>query len=462
VRVGEDWQLEGQAYTQELELTGNEREVLELGARYTGETTGATMGVRHAADQDSLGAESTSDQVYGGGSVTVMDGRLKLRANAETTVGSGEASSVDRPDRFTLGADFAVTESADLFVEQEWANGATHDSENTRIGLRLRPWDGGEIATSMTRDLAENGERVYANVGLAQRWQHNEFWTYDLGVDRAQTVRQPGFTTFNPEHPTASGTDGVLTDDYTALTFGANYRRDNWQVDNRFEWRDGQQSDKWGIFSGFYREPEPGRGFTGSLTMFQTSGISGDETLFGDIRLGLAFRPLDSRWTVFDRLDLIYESSEGLLGSRTSYRLVNNLHANYMPNRYSQIMFQYGAKWVQSNFDEFSVNGYTDLWGFGYRRDLGERWDFGFNLQSLNSWNSGTHDYRVGASVGFNVAENMWVSFGYNASGFVDTDFADGDFTAAGPYITFRFKFDQQSLRDLAQGRGYALPDSPD
>jgi hypothetical protein len=42
---------------------------------------------------------------------------------------------------------------------------------------------------------------------------------------------------------------------------------------------------------------------------------------------------------------------------------------------------------------------------------------------------------------------NAWVSVGYNVTGFQDQDFADGSFTAQGPYIRFRFKLDQDSAR---------------
>ena len=456
VTLGENWNLDGQIYTQQLELTGNQREVVELDARYHDEQYGASVGVRHASDEDGAGNERASDQLMLGGSATVMDGRLNLRANTETVIG-GTGAGADHPDRATVGADYALTDSTDLFVEQEWARGSTFTSENTSVGLRLRPWTGAEVATTMNRQYSENGARVFANLGLAQRWQHDENWSFDLGLDRAQTLRQPGYAPFDPNHPVASGT---ATDDYTALTFGANYRAETWQVDNRFEWRDGEQSDKWGIFSGFYREAGQGRGFTASFNMFQTATVAGDDSFFANLRLGAAYRPVDSQWTLFDRLDLIYDNSSSPTSDATSYRIVNNLHANYLLDRHTQLMFQWGAKFVRANFDDFSVNGYTDLWGFGVRRDLGSRWDVGFNLQSLNSWNAGTHDYRVGGSFGYNVAENVWISVGYNVRGFVDTDFSQGDFTAQGPFITFRFKFDQQTLRVLAQGSGYALPDA--
>jgi opacity protein-like surface antigen len=67
----------------------------------------------------------------------------------------------------------------------------------------------------------------------------------------------------------------------------------------------------------------------------------------------------------------------------------------------------------------------------------------------LHSWNAGQVDYCSGLSVGYAVVKNMWVSLGYNFSGFKDEDFSAADYTAAGPYVKFRLKFDQQSVREM-------------
>ena len=65
----------------------------------------------------------------------------------------------------------------------------------------------------------------------------------------------------------------------------------------------------------------------------------------------------------------------------------------------------------------------------------------------LHSWNANQFDYSTGLSTGYQVITNAWVSVGYNFAGFRDEDFSGGSFTAQGPYIRFRFKFDQDSAR---------------
>jgi len=43
------------------------------------------------------------------------------------------------------------------------------------------------------------------------------------------------------------------------------------------------------------------------------------------------------------------------------------------------------------------------------------------------------------------------VNLGYNLVGFDDKDFSQANYTAQGPFVRFRFKFDQQSVFDAAK-----------
>ena len=49
------------------------------------------------------------------------------------------------------------------------------------------------------------------------------------------------------------------------------------------------------------------------------------------------------------------------------------------------------------------------------------------------------------------VATNLWVSAGYNFFGYKDADLAGADYTAKGPFVRVRYKFDEELLRGVAQ-----------
>ena len=55
----------------------------------------------------------------------------------------------------------------------------------------------------------------------------------------------------------------------------------------------------------------------------------------------------------------------------------------------------------------------------------------------------------MGLELGYLVATNLWVSAGFNFSGYRDADLAGADYTAKGPYVRVRYKFDE-SLFDKA------------
>ena len=57
-------------------------------------------------------------------------------------------------------------------------------------------------------------------------------------------------------------------------------------------------------------------------------------------------------------------------------------------------------------------------------------------------------NYGLGAEIGHMVAKNAWLSIGYNIIGFHDADFTEARYTAQGPYLKFRIKLDQDSLKD--------------
>lgn len=120
----------------------------------------------------------------------------------------------------------------------------------------------------------------------------------------------------------------------------------------------------------------------------------------------------------------------------------------------SQTLNPHGAKYVQETIDGSDYSGFTDLVGVEGRYDITKDWDIGLQSSILHSWILGQLDYRKGISIGYNVVQNAWISLGYNLIGFEDKDFSRADFTARGPFVRFRLKFDQNSVRDAAKWLG--------
>ena len=296
----------------------------------------------------------------------------------------------------------------------------------------------------MSSDGREDGRRLHANLGLRQTWQFAERWTLDAGLDHGRTVSGSD-TSY---HDAAGFPSSGVPDDFTAVALGLGYREVAWSWTCRGEYRHTQDEKKWLASAGIYGEPTENLGLSAAGRLVRTAPSGGSVGTLGRVRLGLAFRPTDSRWTVLDRLDVIADERGGEAES-LGRRVVNNLNLNVRAGDRTQIGAQYGAKYVTEEIQGRRYEGYTDLAGLEARYDLSERWDVGIRASALHSWNSGVIEYSAGGSVGVSIVDNTWVSVGYNFFGFEDKDFSGASYAAHGPYLTLRARFDQESVRDV-------------
>ena len=305
----------------------------------------------------------------------------------------------------------------------------------------------------------ENADRLYATTGLAQTWQVNERWRLDFGMDRVQTIdksatrEDPDALTYNPNVPLASGS---IDDDFSAAFVGFGYRQDDWDATSRIEYHHGEQVDKWNLLAGMSRQLDDGKVVSGSFALLESQQSDGSTMNQGDLRFGAAWRPVESDWAFLNRLDLVFNENKDATFDTTTRKLVENMNANYAPTGRWQLALQLGLKYALDDVEGENYFGVTSLTGMEYRYDLTERWDVGVHGSVLHSFGTDTTSYSTGASVGYNPYKNMWVSVGYNVTGFEDSDFTGADYTAQGPYLKLRFKVDQESMREFLDYASFA------
>ncbi len=421
------------------------RDVGEARLNYTDKNYSASLGLLGAEDHLADGSNHRSTQLTLGGKLLTLYDRLTLTLDHAQSIMNN--SNSDFPTRTVLGAEFMATKTITLLAAQEFTWGAGAMTQNTRLGIRSTPWKGSTLSSSVERQFNENDERVFANVGLKQTWQISEAWKVDAGLDRSQTFYRAAYYQFDRKVPPASGG----TENFTAISTGANYQINHLTWDNRLEFRWASSENKWGLMSGVVNEVDSSWAWSGRAQVYQTSVSSGIDTTRANLRYGLVFRPPQTKWIVLNRLDYLYDrQSGGLSLDQTSWRLINNLIANYRPRKDLQISLQYGAKYVRENISNNSYTGFTDHIGFEGRYDITKAWDIGMRGSLLHSWHGGQYQYSCGPSTGYNIFENAWVSLGYNIFGFEDKDFSSAAYTSQGPYVRFRMKFDQQSVKDAA------------
>jgi hypothetical protein len=458
-KLSDTTQLQGQAYTQESTATGSQNSLIEgrVDNRII-DALSAYYGARNARDQNGATGNTQTNQLLGGTAYSMLDKKLTLHADAE--VSGSTAGATAMPNRLILGTDYKVTEQSKIFAEQEFARGSQISSNTTRVGVRTQPWMGNEMSASVGQNFNNDAERIYSNLGMVQSWQIDKHWQTKFSIDRTQTLYNHAVP-LNLNTPLPSGSGGLAqlpsaSGDYTASAFSVAYNDKLWSGNGGIEIRNASLDSQRNFRLGAQRNLDQGRSVAAGFTYRESDGQA-DSSRNKDLRLSYAHRPNDSQWVWFDRADYISQTTQTTGSSLNGAKLVNNLNANYMPSRHTQIAIQYGAKYVLEKIDGTDYKGYTDLASSEIRHDMTEKWDIGMFGSVMRSVNAGVRSYGLGASLGYKVVDNMWLSGGYNVGGMDDRDFADASYRAKGPFITLRMKVDQDTF-GLNKGREISRP----
>ncbi|MCR9276775.1 MAG: OmpA family protein [Pseudomonadaceae bacterium] len=448
VRLSENVLARAEAFNQEQLDGDGSRRVLSAELERRGQNTRVSGGVRHVSETTADGGAADSELITLGVARQLFAGRLNLSANAELGLAGG-AGNTDYPDRLLLGGEYRLFSNLSLIAEQEFTWDDLRDTQDTRFGLSMRPWTGGDINAIVQRQQGENGDRLFATTGLLQQWRHGEHWLFDVGLDRVHTMsgsaqaQDPGALLANPNVDVASGSVG---NDFTAAFVGFGYRREQWDVTGRVEMHAGDATDKWNLLAGASRQLDEGRVLSSSLQWLLEDGDDGSRRRAADLRGGLAWRPDQARWLWLARLDLVTDDVDNASFRLSTRKLVANVHANATMSRASQLALRFGLKQVRQTFDGDSYDGLTALIGAEYRHDIGRRFDIGLHGSVLHTANSDTSKYGAGVSVGVNPLDDVWISLGYNLIGFADNDFDGAQYTDQGLFLRLRVKLDQNLI----------------
>lgn len=451
------------------------RTAAQFGALYRSRSTDARLGVALMRDRLDDGSSANSTVLEGAVTQRLADNRLEL--SAASSVALGSADSLDLPERHRFGARYSVTSWLKLTGSYEIAQGKDLDARTARAGFELAPWTGARIVTGLgQQDIAEFGKRSFAAFGLSQSLPVTQHLTIDATLDSNRTLS--GFDParlVNPDHPASSGGnlgDGAtIAEDFTALTLGATWRRDDWSATLRGEWRDGELADRKGVTAGAIRQlgngSMLGAGF--SWTRADGNGGLGMSEVF-DGALAAAYRPADSQLAFLAKLEFRADKVEGAIAGETagagrtgltvtgdaaSHRLIASLSTNWSPQGHDdQGQFNQRTEIglftaVRHNLDRgqgLELAGTTLLGGVDARFGIGERIEIGGKATVRHNLQDRTTDFAFGPTIGIAPAKDTLLTFGYNVRGFRDRDFSAARTTDKGFFAALRIKFDANSF----------------
>lgn len=422
--------LNALAYRDTDLLLDKDQDVFEFRTQMDQTLWSAYVGYRYAKNTDTQMVQ----QILLGASYAFFDQRLKLSVTHDQSFGKNE--DLLFPTKTTVGANFALTSSVDLFGSYEWAKGK-ENHELGRAGMRYRPWSGMTLENTTVSEFTNDTTRLYNTLGMLQTYQINENWSVNAGYERGELL------------------DGNMSNEsepFNAYRLGVNFHAGMWSALVNAEYRDGQNDTKYNVTTGVYTQKSDDLAVALSAGYNKQNDINNTQ-IDANIRFSLAYRPEQTDWMILEKLDFVYANAKGSSISNQddliTAKVINNLNLNYMPNENLEISLQHGIKYVDETIQEYEYRGVTQLFGLDTEYDFLDKWMVGAQASVLYAQSADNLDYGVGLYGGYNIFTNMMFTIGYNWEGFEDRDFSLQNYRIEGPYMQFKMKYDQENLKDV-------------
>ncbi len=467
-RLTQNLSLDLSAYHESYLDNGDVRDVVDASLEYQRNGLRLGAGLKSANDAAENGETRRSDLLTLSATKEFFNRRLQINVSSDFAL--GDAESLDFPVRRRLGAAYEVREGLRLLASREIIEGVDYKAAITGAGVEVAPWKGARLTSALNQQtLSAFGPRTYVQMGLAQTVNLKGGWTLDATMDSAKTLA--GQTPYqNTQNDRAVGA-ALATEDFTAVSLGAAYRADRWSWNGRVEARRGDRTDSWAVRAAYLRQLR--EGVTAALTVRadETVTDTGAVSRGAEVAGSVAWRPLDSRWAVLDKLEFRKEEAQGVVqgtgvagfgptarGEGVTSKVINNLAVNFDSDRGDhkpgavQASLYHGVKVVRGRYDGDVRTNVVQVIGAEARLDLTRKIDLGVNLSVRHAGKGGGTAYAIGPSVGVSPAENTWISVGYNVVGYHDPDFAAAGYSRKGFYVTARVKFDQNTFANLGSG----------
>jgi hypothetical protein len=252
---------------------------------------------------------------------------------------------------------------------------------------------------------------------------------------------------------------GTATDSALALTGSLEYTASpRWKSSGRFEWRGSTTNNS--ILSSFGLAIKLNDSYTllnrsvYSVVMPKTAGET--DRLQIRVQNGVAYRPPKSnRLTLLTMLELKQEE-DGTSAIVIPDRKVAILSAaaNYQHSAKTVASFRYATKWSDDVTDVVDSTLDGHMMTTRVTHDINSHWDVGVDSSALFSDHFNNIQYANGAEIGYMLRMNLWLSVGYNFTGFYDRDLSGEEATRRGPFVRLRFKFDESLFPFLKPGKG--------
>ena len=371
--------------------------------------------------------------------------RITLGAQVETEI------SGDERRRLSLGGDYQLAERTRLYARWERQSGWVQLAGATDAGTSANALVFG-VDSSYLRDTqvfseyrlrdAISGRDAQVASGIRQAFDLAPGWRASAGYEQVQVI----------SGNTARAQAVMLGLDYSANPL--------WRGSTRLEVRRSGDIPKlpgddrftttlWQLMAA--RKLDRDWTLLARNYLLATDYAAKGDVLQDRAQIGLAWRPVDhNRFNALAKLEhkLERDASNAALGQLETRAWIASTHADWHPSRPWWLTGRLAAKWQTDRLEGGLPGSFkAALLGGRLVYDITERWDIGA-MAALQLGQLGARQQALGVEAGYLLKTNLWLSAGFNVSGFRgDADLAGYEYTQRGAFLRLRFKFDETLFR---------------
>jgi len=399
--------------------------------------------------QPQLSATDTAPQTPEALDVLTLRGKLTVKfGSALNLYGEAEQDVRDADKKVAaLGGQLKLTERTRLYLRHEfissldgpYALSNRQRSYDTVFGLSSTYMKGADIFSEYRLRDAISGREAQAAIGLRNLWPLTKGVNLSTSIERLHSI---------------AGQDQAAT----AASAGVEYTRDpRFKGTGRVEWRRDAATSSWLSTVGAARKLSKDWTLLSKNYYQSTAPRSGPRQVQDRFWFGGAYRDTaTNRVNLLSRYEFRFEDTPGsplTAGARRDVHTIST-HADYHPARVWTFSGQHAAKWVNDRTESPLSRFMAQLVSGRVGYDLTERIDLGALASVMWSPENGGRRHAVGGEIGLRLRDNLWLSLGYNLTGFKDADMVAAQQTTRGAFVRLRMKFDEQVFGDQNKPRG--------
>jgi hypothetical protein len=350
-----------------------------------------------------------------------------------------------------FGANYQFWEKGRLYFRQEvisslgdvYSLNPLQHRNTTQIGIDSTYFKDAHVFSEYRIRDELNGRDAEAAIGLRNNWHIAHGLTANTSVESVRSLNN----VLNGASVNSLALTGAL--EYTA--------HENWKASARTEWRGSTNGDSILNTLGFAARLSDSWTFLGRniISDITTKGATQSRHIQDRLQAGFALRDFErNRWNALAMMELKSDSDNSQPTNALKTKVgIFSTAANYQITAPFTLSGRYAAKWNLDTNTGLASSAVTQLLGARGTWDLGKRWDFGVSTSTLYSMGANSRQYGLGAEIGYRLISNMWVSTGYNISGFRDDDLTGENVTRRGAFVRMRFKFDENIFGPRGGGK---------